>query len=545
MKEMPRNQKASNCAPSVLRATAIAVCLLAGHAQAFQIETDNPDLEMSWNNTVKYSAAYRLDNQLPVLLTNRNQDDGDRNFNKGLIQSRLDLFSEFDAKYQNFGLRVSAAAWRDSAYLGLNDHPTVGNTSNRPSSEPRNSFSKGVKDDLGQDAELLDAFVYGQFDLGGKPLTARLGRHSMVWGESLFFAANSIAAGMNPTDVIKARSVPGSTTKEIIRPVGKLSLDAQLTDTLSVAAYVPYEWERSKVPWAGSYFSAGENLAPAGELSYRGPSTFTINELQKPKSSGQGGLSLRWRSEDLDTDFGFHAIRYHSNGPVNFAYITAGNRLQWFAHEGTQAYAVSAAKTIGNVSWGAEASIRRNAPLPSDPNTFATLGPIGASNPAYAVGKTGHLQVNWIATLDPSWIANEASFVGEVAWNRLLSVDYGAALLARRATRDATAIRLQYTPTYRQVFDGLDISVPMGIGYTMGRSAALGPAFGPDKGGDMRIGLAGTYLNKWLFSVDYTRFFGTADLNTTPINGVGAPTFTYAQPFKDRNFLSFSVRTTF
>lgn len=544
MKKMPTNQKALNRAPSVLRANAIAVCLLAGHAQAFQIETDNPDLEMSWTNTVKYSAAYRLDDQQSVLLSNRNQDDGNLNFDKGLIQNRLDLFSEFDAKYKNFGLRVSAAAWRDSVYLGRNDHP--GPTSNRPLSEPRNSFSKEVKDDLGQDAELLDAFVYGQFDIDGKPLTARLGRHALVWGESLFFAANSIAAGMNPTDVIKARSVPGSTTKEILRPVGKLSLDAQLTDTLSMAAYVPYEWERSKVPWAGSYFSAGENLAPEGELSYRGATTFTINKMEEPKSSGQGGLSLRWRSDDLDTDFGFHAIRYHSNGPVNFAYINSPSRqLQWYAHEGVQAYAVSAAKTIGNVSWGAEASIRRNAPLPSDPNTFVTPGPIGSSNPAYAVGKTGHLQLNWIANLGPTWISNEASFVGEVAWNRLLSVDYGESLLARRATRDATAIRLQYTPTYRQVLDGLDISVPMGIGYTMGRSAALGPAFGSDKGGDMRVGLAGTYLNTWLFTLDYTRFYGKADLNTTPINGVGAPTFTYAQPFKDRNFVSFSIRTTF
>ncbi|MGR6808585.1 DUF1302 domain-containing protein (plasmid) [Sphaerotilus natans] len=535
MRRLPRPRTA-------MRATAAAVVLLTSQAHAFQIETDNPDLEMSWNNTVKYSTAYRLKDQLPELLTNRNQDDGNLNFNKGQIQSRFDLLSEFDAKYKNFGLRVSAAAWRDSAYLGTNDHP--GPTSNRPLSEPRNTFSPAVKKDLGQDAELLDAFVYGQFDLAGKPLTARLGRHSLVWGESLFFAANSIAAGMNPTDVIKARSVPGSTTKEIIRPVGKLSLDAQLTDTLSASAFVPYEWESSKPTWAGSYFSAGENLAPAGELSYRGPTTFTIIEAQKPKSSGQGGVSLRWRSESLDTDFGFHAVRYHV-APSNFAYLNAAQQLQWMAHEGVQAYAVSAAKTIGNVSWGAEASIRRNTPLPSDPATFVTMTPVGPSNPGYAVGNTGHLQVNWIANLGPSWISQEAGFAGEVAWNRLLSVDYGAALAARRSTRDATAIRMVYTPTYRQVIDGLDLSVPLSVGYTMGRSAAVGPAFGPDKGGDVRVGLAGTYLTRWLFTLDYTHFIGKADLNTTPINNVGAPTFTYAQPFKDRNFVSLSVRTTF
>jgi len=543
MKEMPRNQKALDCAPSVLRATAIAVCLLAGHAQAFQIETDNPDLEMSWNNTVKYSGAYRLEDQLPVLISNNNQDDGNRNFNKGLIQSRLDLFSEFDAKYQNFGLRVSAAAWRDSAYLGFNDHP--GLTSNRPATAARNTFSSEVKKDLGQDVELLDAFVYGQFDLEGKPLTVRLGRHSLVWGESLFLAANSIAAGMNPTDVVKARSVPGSTTKEIIRPVGKLSFDAQLSDNFSAAAYLPYEWEASKLPWAGSYFSAGDTLAPGGERWYLGPTPYTILNAQKAKSSGQGGLSLRWRSDALDADLGFHAIRYHENIPVNFIIMPAGQNLQWLAHEGVQAYAVSVAKTIGNVSWGAEASVRRNVPLASDVTFINSAAAVSPNNPAYAVGKTAHMQINWIATLEPSWIAKEASDVGEVAWNRLLSVDYGGSLLARRGTRDASAFRMVYTPTYRQVFDGVDISVPMGIGYTIGRSAALGPSFGPHKGGDVRLGLAVNYLNKWQFTLDYTHFIGKADLNLTPVNGIGAPTFSYAQSLKDRNFVSFSVRTTF
>ena len=43
---------------------------------------------------------------------NANGDDGDRNFNKGLVSNRLDLFTEMDAVWQQrAGLRMSGAAY--------------------------------------------------------------------------------------------------------------------------------------------------------------------------------------------------------------------------------------------------------------------------------------------------------------------------------------------------------------------------------------------------------------------------------------------------
>lgn len=88
-----------------------------GSAHAVGIETDNPDIKMSWDNTFKYSAGWRVadvdskiaDNSIGVQV---NTNDGDLNFKKGaMISNRVDWLSEFDLRYKkNFGLRISGAA---------------------------------------------------------------------------------------------------------------------------------------------------------------------------------------------------------------------------------------------------------------------------------------------------------------------------------------------------------------------------------------------------------------------------------------------------
>lgn len=73
-------------------------------AFAFQIDSGNPDFRMSWDNTVKYSAAWRVRDVDSSVADNSigpqaNTNDGDLNFDKGLISNRLDLLSEFDLRY--------------------------------------------------------------------------------------------------------------------------------------------------------------------------------------------------------------------------------------------------------------------------------------------------------------------------------------------------------------------------------------------------------------------------------------------------------------
>ena len=78
-------------------------------------------------------------------------------------------------------------------------------------------------------SEFLDAFVFAKGDLGeGRLASIRAGKHTVLYGESLFFGSNGIAGGQAPVDVIKLLSVPGTQFKEIIMPVGQLSGQIQL-----------------------------------------------------------------------------------------------------------------------------------------------------------------------------------------------------------------------------------------------------------------------------------------------------------------------------
>jgi hypothetical protein len=113
---------------------AASLGLGASAAQAFQIDTGNPDLSLRWDNTLKYSAAWRLkdpSSKLSEGQTALNQNDGDHNFGKGLISNRLDILSELDIGFHNFGARLSGAAWYDTVYQDRNDNNDAASANQR------------------------------------------------------------------------------------------------------------------------------------------------------------------------------------------------------------------------------------------------------------------------------------------------------------------------------------------------------------------------------------------------------------------------------
>jgi hypothetical protein len=533
-------------------ATPVLSCLVlallaAQPASAFEIETGNPDLRIRWDNTVKYSGAVRLDKQSPGLSrtvfgptgvvgpNNINQDDGNNNFNRGLVSNRFDLLSELDGTYKNVGFRISAAAWYDSVYNRSTDNQSSTSNHLRPG-----RFPDETRDLMGRKAEVLDAFVFGQIPLGERAATVRAGRHTLLWGESLFFGANGIAGGMAPLDLIKLQSVPNSTFKENALPTGKVSLQLPLSDTLTLGAYVPYEWKKSRLMPVGAYLSSSDALGPGAERINAGPTgVFVRQPDQDARDSGQYGLQLRWNAEDIDTQFGLYAIRYHATGPSNNITTLTGvppatraSTHRWVYHEGIEAYGLSFAKSIDEWGLAGEVSMRRNAPLSSSSQSVLPAIGVGVNydnrdNPGYAVGETLHAQLSWIASLGPSVIAREASFVGEIAWNTRHKVTRNEQMLNPNADRSATAMRMVYSPTYRQALSGLDLSPYVGLGYTWGKSSAVGPAFGVD-------------LGEWVASLNLIRYLGPEGPTLDNSNNTQ-----FKQALKDRNFLSFSLSKTF
>ncbi len=554
---------------------------VANVAHAVQFDTGNPDLSVRWDNTVKYSAAVRVKEQSSTLTSNPNLNDGDENFDRGLISNRLDLLSEFDVKYQQVGLRISGAAWYDALYNQRNDHPDDGTASQL--SADYDEFTHATRRIHGRDGEILDAFVFGHFDLGDIAGNVRLGNHSLVWGESLFFGANAIAGGMMPVDVAKLTSVPNTQFKEAIRPVAMLSGELQFSPSVSLGAYYQFHWEANRLPAVGSYFSQVDTSPEGAEQILLGDPF--VNGAQRvdsldAKNAGQGGIRLSIRGEE--TDYGLYAIRFHdkthqqvsnigfaattipnilglgANNPCVLAggnpginpavcYLAAPTSYRLAYHEGITAFGASANHTFGDVNVGIEASIRHNQDLAStngaDTSALGGSTTNNSNRPAYAVGKTAHVNVSALWSIPRTFLFNEANFVGEIMWNRVLSVTKNRDALDPNATRDATALRLIFEPVYRQVSPGLDLSVPIGLGFSPGgsRSMALGPGVLPaDGGGDFSVGLNGTYLDRWRFSLSYTHYFGEEKPFLDAQNH-----YTYGQSLKDRDFIAASVRRTF
>ncbi len=189
-----------------------------------------------------------------------------------------------------------------------------------------------------------------------------------------------------------------------------------------------------------------------------------------------------------------------------------------------------------------ELSTRWNQPLASTSQHALAPGEAidNDDDPVYATGRTLHANFSWLASLEPNFVAAESSVLGEIAWNRVMSVSQNADALDPNADRDATSLRLVFEPMYRQIYPGLDLSVPIGASYTNGASEALGTGFGTDHGGDLNIGLKGNYLNTWSLGLTYTHYYGPENTFLDADNH-----YTFEQSLKDRDFVAFTVSRTF
>jgi hypothetical protein len=148
--------------------------------------------------------------------------------------------------------------------------------------------------------------------------------------------------------------------------------------------------------------------------------------------------------------------------------------------------------------------------------------------------------------LPPSFLARESSLLGEIAWNHVLKMNDPDAELDAGRTRSATAIQFIFSPSYRQALPGLDLSVPIGLRYTLdGRSSIT--AWDARGNGLATLGLEGSYLGVWQFTATYTHFIGKAQpfVEFAPQLSGGSPIYSTGNPLADRNNVAVSLRRTF
>ncbi len=531
-----------------------ATLLAATSSHAAEINTGNEDWNVRWDNTVKYSNIYRLQDPKSEYLgpgpgssAGTGAGDGDRNFDKGFASHRFDVLTEFDAVWQKkMGVRLSADAWYDPVYHRKNDNNT-GFTHNV--SVPANEFSGGVEETMGENARLLDAYGFYKGELGSVPFRVNLGQHSLVYGESLLGGNNAIAAANGPVDIIKAATVPGAKVKEFILPVPQISASFQPTQKLKLGAYYQTKWKESQFFAPGSFLSPNDTFGKDAQalLSTPGGGLFNRAHDIDARDSGQWGAQVKYRPDAVDVELGAYAVNWHDKvaTALYFDPAVTGTYRRVF-HEDIRAYGVSASGVIAKNSVSLEASYRENMPIVGGNGFFNVVVPNNAglfdnkNNPAYAVGETFHTTLVAINTIQPNFLMDGGSYVLQWDYHKLLDTDKNPGARDRAMDGHANQVTFVFQPEYYNVIDGVDLQLPIVLGYTTGKSPIY--AGWVDGGGTLDVGLKGTYRTVWEFGLNYRNYFGPKgqSIGSAPLGNGGQD-----QTMSDRDFLSFSVSRTF
>lgn len=552
------------------------VLLLWGYvsASAFDIPTGNEDIGIRWDNTFRYNLGYRIGKQDDAIIANPNLDDGDRNFKHGIVTNRMDVLSEFDVSYKkNYGIRLSAAGWFDQAYKNHFDNDSIA-TSNH--FDGNGSQALGLGDYVkryyaGPDGELLDAVAFGNFDVADIPFQIKAGRHTIYFGESLGLTAvlNGIAYAQSPLDIAKGYAVPGTSLKELFRPLNSVSATVHPASTFSVTGQYLLQWECNRYPETGSYMGIYDYMLSGAE-SYLDP---MLGKIEKgdditPKNSGDWGVAVRWSPEFLDGTIGLYYRDFSDKFPqlhVNLDPLMIGSNARYnLAYaSGIHLYGVSVTRQILGVSVGAEFSYRQNMPLASDAvyvASDATAAALGLPPGSYitglpdsgetggARGDTFHGVLNFLGLINKTFLFDSAQWTAEFSWNRWIRVSQNEAVFKGRdgydgidaVSKDAFTLDLAFTPTWFQVFPGVDLLMPLTYGTGLSGNAATG--ISNEKGGYWSVGISADVLSRYRIDLAYVDYFG--DYSTDSTGAVSVNNGDYSL-LKDRGTLSLTLKTTF
>lgn len=329
--------------------------LVAGHVQAVEFSFADDEVAGSIDTTVSYGQLWRVQGQ-DKTNNDINANDGNRNFDTGLVSEVFKVTTDLEATYQNYGAFVRGTAFYDTQIMDKRNDYYGANTPAQPSqSYPNdNRFTYETRHTAGRNAEILDAYVYGNWDIAEKPVTARLGKQVFNWGEGLFYRGGVNTT--NPVDAAKFR-LPGSELKEVLIPVEAFNVSVGLTDNLSMDAFYQFNFKETAVDPVGTYFSETDLFADGGNTAYSaqpalaaikpiydGLSAFGVGGLQgtgyfdksgtikvaevgpdiNAKNDGQFGLSFKYIAESLNsTEFGAYIVNYHSKEPTIYADVNS------------------------------------------------------------------------------------------------------------------------------------------------------------------------------------------------------------------------------
>ncbi|SER39895.1 Protein of unknown function [Pseudomonas cuatrocienegasensis] len=331
----------------------LAGVLLAAQAQGVEFSFADNEISGSIDTTLSYGQLWRVQGQ-DARNNDINSNDGNRNFDTGLVSEVFKITSDMEVTYQNYGAFVRGTAFYDTQIMDRrNDYRSANDPAQPSQNTPNdNRFTYDTRHTAGRDAQILDAYVYGNWDIGDTPLTGRLGRQVFNWGEGLFYRGGVNTT--NPVDAAKFR-LPGAEVKEVLVPVEALSFNIGLSDNLSLETFYQFNWKETAIDPAGTFFSETDLFAEGGNTAYTtmaalGAAAFRTNYAGlsglgaggltgsdyldsngvfkvasigsdlNAKNDGQFGVALRYIAEQLNaTEFGFYVVNYHAKEPSIYA----------------------------------------------------------------------------------------------------------------------------------------------------------------------------------------------------------------------------------
>jgi hypothetical protein len=442
--------------------------LLTGPAAAIEFQMGSSTL--AWTNKLSLGAAVRVEERDPQLVGianggqafSTNGDDGNLAWDKGdVVSAAAKWTSDLSWSYGEFGAFIRGSyvgnpVLHRADYFDPNDY----GAGKEFGQDERAAKEAAVRSHVGSDFDLLDAYVFGRFDVGTRALNVKLGRQVLNWGESVL-----VQHGLNAliaADVNQLR-VPGFEVEEVQIPVGMALVSLDLVENVGIEGFYQFEWQNTIIDAAGTYWAtndfagiggtqanlgfgrAGEN-APSTTLCFPppppptlpgdAPGTFCVpygstvprGADVEPSNGGQFGAKLSvfvpWLN---DMDLAFYGANYHSRLPLvsgtsRQTLTSAADDANYFIEypEDIQIYGVSFNTTVEllDVALQGEYSMKVDQPLQID-DVEILLNGLGAPNQINAIpgGSLGNQYMRGWRRHDVSQAdITLTKVIGPIAW---------------------------------------------------------------------------------------------------------------------------------
>jgi len=496
------------CVACRLTVLAASAATLAAPAWAGDTINLGADTTLDYTVTIGYGLGMRTEAPSGNLLTpaNINGDDGDRDFAKNkLMENQVNILGEANLKHGDWGFFIRANSFYDQAYQHSNDN-NASYTVNHGGIF--NQFTSEAQYSAGGHSQLLAAYAYNTFRFNNTSLNVKVGDQVVAWGESVFFP--NIAGAQGPANAT-ASYVAGAEVKDILLPVPQISAQWQLTSTFSLLGYYQFTFEPNQLTAPGTFWSYSDVVGPGAQYII-GPGGFQIPRGPdvKPGTGGQWGIGSRWRVFG-DTEIGAYYLHYNDMNPSVVTNFFPSLNYQETYFDNIKLTGLSFSTDLGGVNVAGETSYRQGA---------SVLVSVPVLGPTATRGNVWQSNLSSIYSIGPNFLAASQTLVAEVSFvhaGGITPVD-GTSQLTN--SRNSAAYEVAWTLSYKNVFNGWDLDVPLTYSDEFSGTSALDGALGSLTGvGDHRVtaGVTFTRLNNLKLSLVYAKFLGTPNPVTRPL----------------------------